>query len=54
MESWPYPSYADRRWLGGDRGSDRALAAVVRAVRGLVADAGDPVDRSPESLLLAL
>jgi hypothetical protein len=30
---WPYPSYLDRRWLGGERGSDRALAAVVSAVR---------------------
>ena len=54
MATWPYPSYAERRWLGGDRGSDHALAAVVRAVRGLAADAGAPVDSSPEALLQAL
>jgi NADH:ubiquinone oxidoreductase subunit 5 (subunit L)/multisubunit Na+/H+ antiporter MnhA subunit len=31
--AWPYPSYFDRRWLGGERGADRALAAVISAVR---------------------
>ena len=51
---WPYPSYADRRWLGGERGSDRALAAVVRAVRGLVAETAGPVDSAPDSLLAAV
>lgn len=54
MPTWPYPSYADRRWLGGDRGTDRALAAVVRAVRGLVAESGGAVEPTPESLLHAL
>jgi hypothetical protein len=39
-EQWPYPSYADRTWLGGEHGPDRALAAVVRAVRGLAAEDG--------------
>lgn len=48
---WPYPSYADRHWLGGDRGADRALAAVVRAVRSAVADTGEEVTGEPSSLL---
>jgi hypothetical protein len=39
---WPYPSYTDRRWLGGERGPDKALAAVVSAVRRTAAaDDGD-------------
>jgi hypothetical protein len=50
---WPYPSYADRRWLGGDRGPDRPLAAVVRAVRSLVAEGGGRPGSDPESLLSA-
>jgi len=54
MATWPYPSYADRRWLGGDRGSDRALAAVVRATRTLVAETGGTADADPEALLHAL
>jgi ATP/maltotriose-dependent transcriptional regulator MalT len=54
MVGWPYPSYADRRWLGGDRGADKALASVVRALRGLVAETGGQVDASPDSLLHAL
>lgn len=54
MADWPYPSYADRRWLGGDRGTDRALAAVVRALRGLVAETGGEVDGTPEALLHAM
>src|SRR5436305_13716893 len=54
MPGWPYPSYADRRWLGGDRGPDKALAGVVRALRGLVAETGGSVDPSPPSLLHAL
>ncbi|HEY1732824.1 MAG TPA: hypothetical protein VGG23_00150 [Acidimicrobiales bacterium] len=48
---WPYHSYADRRWLGGESGSDRALAAVVRTLRTTVAEAGRAVDDTPESLL---
>jgi hypothetical protein len=52
--SWPYPSYADRRWLGGDRGPDRSLAAVIRSLRSSVAEAGEPVTSDPESLLAAL
>jgi hypothetical protein len=51
---WPYPSYSDLRWLGGERGQDRALAAVVKAVRSTVADAGDPVLEDSESLLAGL
>jgi len=54
MPGWPYPSYADRRWLGGDRGTDKALAGVVRALRALVAETGGSVDPSPPSLLHAL
>src|SRR4051794_30024005 len=52
--SWPYPSYADRRWLGGERGADRSLAAVIRALRTAVSEAGDPVSGDPEALLAAL
>jgi len=51
---WPYPSYADKRWLGGERGSDRSLAAVVRTLRALVTEAGGRVSEEPESLLTAL
>lgn len=51
---WPYPSYSDRRWLGGDRGGDRELAAVVRTLRSTVAEAGHRADGDPESLLVAL
>jgi hypothetical protein len=49
--SWPYPSYADRLWLGGERGADRALAAVVRALRGLVAESGGRAGGQPDALL---
>jgi hypothetical protein len=51
---WPYPSYADRRWLGGDGGTDRSLAAVVRTLRATVAAAGGTVSQDPDSLLDAL
>ena len=51
---WPYPSYADRRWLGGERGADRSLAAVIRALRAAVSETGDPVSGDPDSLLAAL
>jgi hypothetical protein len=54
LVGWPYPSYADRRWLGGDRGADKALATVVRAVRSLVTETGGAADASPPSLLHAL
>jgi hypothetical protein len=53
-ESWPYPSYADRTWLGGERGGDRALAAVVKAVRGLVTETGGRVSPEPAELSHAL
>ena len=53
-ESWPYPSYADRRWLGGERGSDPALAAVVHAVRSTASAGGDMVSEQPDSLLAGL
>ncbi|MBV9097615.1 MAG: hypothetical protein JO079_06130 [Frankiaceae bacterium] len=52
--SWPYPSYADRRWLGGDRGEDPALATVVRLLRELVRDSGGPAGGEPPALLHAL
>jgi hypothetical protein len=51
---WPYPSYADRLWLGGDRGADRSLAAVVRTLRSVVAEAGGQAGNDRESLLGAL
>ncbi len=51
---WPYRSYADRRWLGGETGQDRPLAAVVRAVRSTVTEAGETAADSPESLLAGL
>jgi hypothetical protein len=50
-DAWPYPSYAERQWLGGDRGSDRHLAATVRALRGLVTETGGRPSGEPESLL---
>jgi len=52
--SWPYPSYADRNWLGGDRGTDRALAGVVRTLRSLVAETGGRAAAEPDSLLTAM
>jgi hypothetical protein len=51
---WPYLSYADQHWLGGEGGADRDLAAVIKALRTVVADAGDPVSPEPESLLRGL
>jgi hypothetical protein len=51
---WPYPSYSDRRWLGGERVEDRALAAVIKALRTTVAETGRPVSTDPDSLLDAL
>ncbi|HET6817404.1 MAG TPA: hypothetical protein VFH66_09305 [Mycobacteriales bacterium] len=53
-QAWPYPSYADRIWLGGERGTDRALATVVRALRSLVAETGGQPTREPADLLAAL
>ncbi len=52
--AWPYPSYADRLWLGGERGADRALAAVVRALRGLVTESGGRPGGDREALLDAM
>lgn len=54
QDVWPYPSYADRIWLGGERGGDRALATVVRAIRSLVAETGGAVGGDPQMLLHAL
>jgi hypothetical protein len=51
---WPYPSYADRVWLGGERGADRALATVVRGLRSLVAETGGQPSGEPADLLAAL
>src|SRR5258707_15320772 len=52
--AWPYPSYADRNWLGGERGDDPALGAVVRSVRSLVIEAGGRAGPEPEALLAGL
>lgn len=52
--AWPYPSYAERLWLGGERGADRALAGVVRTLRALVAESGGQVAAEPDSLLTAM
>jgi hypothetical protein len=51
--AWPYPSYFDRRWLGGEHGSDRALAAVVGAVRTTAESAPDPAAPGSDQALLA-
>jgi hypothetical protein len=51
---WPYPSYSDRRWLGGERVDDRALAAVIKALRTTVAETGTAVTSDPDSLLAGL
>lgn len=53
-QSWPYPSYADRNWLGGERGGDRALAGVVRALRALVTETGGQPAAEPDALLGAM
>jgi hypothetical protein len=50
---WPYPSYADPTWLGGDS-EDRALAAVIRILRATVAETGDAVTSDPDAILTAL
>jgi hypothetical protein len=50
---WPYPSYSDRRWLGGERGADRALAAVVTAVRVTASAPSEPAAIDHEQTLLA-
>ena len=50
-EAWPYPSYGDRLWLGGERGPDRALAVLVRALRGLVPETGGRAAGDPDALL---
>jgi len=52
--AWPYPSYAERTWLGGERSADRALAGVVRTLRTLVAETGGKVAAEPDSLLGAM
>jgi hypothetical protein len=51
--AWPYPSYFDRRWLGGERGSDRALAAVVSAVRQTAESSPAPATAGSDAALLA-
>ena len=53
-QRWPYPSYADRNWLGGERGGDRALAGVVRALRSLVSETGGQPAPDAESVLFAM
>jgi hypothetical protein len=51
--NWPYPSYFDRRWLGGERGADRALAAVVSAVRQTAGSSPAPDRAGTDAALLA-
>lgn len=51
---WPYPSYGDRRWLGGDQGADPALAMVVRSIRTFVTESGGRADPSADGLLFGL
>jgi hypothetical protein len=51
--SWPYPSYFDRRWLGGERGADRALAAVINAVRQTAESSPAPAAAGSNDALLA-
>jgi hypothetical protein len=51
--AWPYPSYFDRRWLGGERGSDRALAAVVGALRTTAEANPDAPPPGSDAALLA-
>jgi hypothetical protein len=53
-DRWPYPSYADRSWLGGERGPDRVLAGVVRALRSLVTESGGRPEADPAALLEGL
>ena len=53
-DPWPYPSYGDRRWLGGEQGGDPALAMVVRSIRTFVTESGGRADPSPEGLLFGL
>lgn len=53
-DPWPYPSYAERSWLGGERGPDRELAAVVRALRSVVTEHGGRPGAEPETLAQAL
>jgi hypothetical protein len=50
---WPYPSYSDRRWLGGERGRDRALAALVTAVRRTAAESGSAQSSEERETVLA-
>ncbi len=54
VRPWPFASYADRRWLGGDGGADRHLAAVFRSVRTLTNEADEPVSATAEGLSTAL
>ena len=53
VSSWPYPSYFDRRWLGGERGADRALAAVISAVRQTAESSPAPAAAGSDDALLA-
>ncbi|HVA61343.1 MAG TPA: hypothetical protein VNG13_12535 [Mycobacteriales bacterium] len=52
--SWPYPAFPDPEWLGGARSGDPALITVIRSLRSLLAETGNPVDDRPETLLAAL
>lgn len=51
---WPYPSYAEATWLGGERGADRHLAAVVRAVRAVAQESGQRQRADVDGLTAAL
>ena len=50
---WPYPSYSDRLWLGGEGGQDRALAALVTAVRRTSAESGSAQSSEDRETVLA-
>jgi hypothetical protein len=52
-DPWPYPAYSDRRWLGGENGSDRALAAVVSAVRRTAGQRSGTASPDDDTALLA-
>jgi hypothetical protein len=54
QQGWPYPSYAEPSWLGGERGADRHLAAVVRAVRAVAQESGQRQRSDTEGLTAAL
>jgi hypothetical protein len=53
VSGWPYPSYFDRSWLGGERGADRSLVAVISAVRQTAESNPEPAAAGSDAALLA-